>query len=402
MKQHEKDIFFLITNECNLKCFGCAYGCEKNDNLWYIQKEEFLFGLEKLKNTNFDGCTKYSINITGGEALLHPQWLDFALMARKMHPECICYISTNGLLLPSISDETLLFCNENDIRMGITIYPSLKLLPLYEKIEERFSKLGLKRMLTWNFAKILFGKSSYKQTKIVEDCRNRTYNNCDYCFIYKNKFYTCQVAFYQDRLFENASGGIPISEIQPLQNLKTLNQSFTHCANCQIGIDEKVYWHLDADLPYNITLTPLKELFLSDYKSYYILKHDCKEHKQCLDTPFFKKHCGPAAEYSQRFFDGKADIYIPFSTVPTEQFKQSLLNNQFLKKCNLYFIGINSSKEVNSKTYDLFNPESFDNIYFLQAPSLTSGAHTFLQNSYLDIKYCLDINDANKASTINF
>lgn len=83
MKQNEKDIFLLITNKCSLRCFSCAYGCEDKDNDWFITKDDFITILNKIKNTNIDNCTKYSINLTGGDPLLHKDWKELALLTKK-------------------------------------------------------------------------------------------------------------------------------------------------------------------------------------------------------------------------------------------------------------------------------------------------------------------------------
>ena len=131
MKQTEKDVFFLITTDCNLHCFACGYGCQKGENPWYITKEDFKNTLLKLKQSNIDNCKKFSINITGGDPLLHPNWLEFALLTREILPDSICFVSTNGLLMHTLSDETLLFCYNKGIKFGISLYPQVKLLNMY-------------------------------------------------------------------------------------------------------------------------------------------------------------------------------------------------------------------------------------------------------------------------------
>lgn len=158
MKRNEKDIFLILTDNCNLKCFACGYKCENVENPWYINDEDFKNTLLKLKGTHIDNCSNYSINLTGGDPLLHPNWLKYALLTREILPECICYVSTNGLLFNSIPDDTLMFCVKNNIRFGITIYPSMKLLPMYLAIKDRLEKLGIYNYLNWNPTKLTFGK----------------------------------------------------------------------------------------------------------------------------------------------------------------------------------------------------------------------------------------------------
>ena len=143
MKANEKDIFLLLTNKCSLRCFACGYGCENEKNNWFISKEQFINALQKIKNTNLDGCTHYSVNLTGGDPMLHKDWLEFAFITKEILPESVCYISTSGPLLATIEDEILIECAKKHINFGITLYPSMKLLPMYKKIEDKFLRLNM-------------------------------------------------------------------------------------------------------------------------------------------------------------------------------------------------------------------------------------------------------------------
>lgn len=56
-------------------------------------------------------------------------------------------------------------------------------------------------------------------------CYERMFEECDFCFIYKNKLYNCQNAFYQDKL--NGITNIPFSINDINENNLSLKNSIT-------------------------------------------------------------------------------------------------------------------------------------------------------------------------------
>lgn len=125
---------------------------------------------------------------------MHKNWSQLALKTKEIFPDATCFITTNGILLHTISDEKLIYyCKEKDFRFGVSLYPLLNLLPLYDSIKERFDRLNLTNYLNWNFSRIIFGKACY-QNKIndnYENCYKNIANACNQLFIYKNNIYTC-------------------------------------------------------------------------------------------------------------------------------------------------------------------------------------------------------------------
>ena len=72
-----------------------------------------------------------------------------------------------------------------------------------------------------------------------------------------------------------------------------------------------------------------------------------------------------------------------------------------LDKYNLYFISYTNNQNINESIYDLFYIPN-ENIFFLKANNYLEAIHIFLQNSYLDNKYCLDIDNYQDLNNINF
>lgn len=403
MKIKEKDIFLLLTNKCNLQCFACGYGCEDKNNNWFISEEQFMTALQKIKNTNLDGCNNYVINLTGGDPMLHKDWKKFAFLTKEIIPNATCFISTSGPLLATLEDHILIECYNKQINFGLTLYPSMQLLPMYIKIEEKFKRLGILNSLSWNPMRIIFSKPTINTDKDNIQCFEYMFTNNDYCFIYNNHLYNCQNLFYQDMKNKNIQSSYNIFNISNNQNLKNINTK-KDCEYCKITFHESILWNFNKKIPEHCLFTPLKELFLYDYNNYYILQHDCKEHLKCLQHDFFNKYYSkdslhPIAQI--RFFFGKADIFIPYNTYIDFNFFQLLKEQIDFEKYNFYFLSYTNNLEINSFVYDNFYiPQK--NIFFLKEKSYLNTIHSFLQNSYLNKKYCLDINNFECLKDKNF
>ncbi|MDR1958193.1 MAG: radical SAM protein [Planctomycetaceae bacterium] len=97
-----------LTRGCNLKCDYCSHhnpfrsGVEPQEVLLHSFEE---WG-KRLKPEKFA--------LLGGEPLLHPNFAELVLAARKHFPDSVISITTNGLLLPKISGEALESFNRAD------------------------------------------------------------------------------------------------------------------------------------------------------------------------------------------------------------------------------------------------------------------------------------------------
>lgn len=403
MKIKEKDIFLLLTNKCNLQCFACGYGCEDKNNNWFISEEQFITALQKIKNTNLDGCNNYVINLTGGDPMLHKDWKKFAFLTRETIPNATCFISTSGPILATLEDHILIECYNKQIYFGLTLYPSTQLLPMYIKIEEKFKRLGILNSLSWNPMRIIFSKPTINTNRDILKCFDQMFTNNDYCFIYNDRLYNCQNLFYQDMKNKNIQSSYNIYNIFNNQNLKNISTK-KDCEHCKITFHESVFWNFNKKIPKHCLFTPLKELFLYDYNNYYTLQHDCEEHLKCLQHNFFKKYYSkdllhPIAQI--RFFLGKADIFIPYNTYIDVNFFQLLKEQTDFEKYNFYFLSYTNNLEIDSFVYDnCYIPQK--NIFFLKEKNYLNTIHTFLKNSYLNKKYCLDINNFECLKDKNF
>lgn len=408
----DKILFIVITTNCNLKCLGCMQSCDQEKNPYYISLNDLKEQLLILKKTQLliHNDVLDTIHLTGGDPLTHPDFLQICELVHTILPNFKFSVSTNGLLLNKFSDEQLLkLYNDFKIFFQLSIYPTLPLLNMYQKIEERFKRLNIR----FTFA----GNSHFffsKQEKITEKEQNfRDYNQqCreqlnqqDHVILYKNNIYSC----WKDVNILQKPDYVPEKEINTLniynlKNKQELIQNYKHdlCNICKklngSGGFEYILWknhYKYADIIFN---NNLKDLYINYYNIYYDIQHSYNNYKEILSNNLFQKFLSTNESYyaNTRYLNGQGDIFIPFSSLISpilKQFLELLPNN---KQYNIYFISILNTPEIEEEVYKLFMPYANKNslkTYFLKASSLYSAYTTFLQNSYLKNKFFIDFNN---------
>ena len=109
-----------ISETCNLNCRGCCDFCNLLSGRRFYDFDGFRADLGRLKSL-FWGVEK--IRLMGGEPLLNPRLADYAEEARAVFPDSDLRIVTNGLLIPSLSPETLERLRAADCSFDISNYP---------------------------------------------------------------------------------------------------------------------------------------------------------------------------------------------------------------------------------------------------------------------------------------
>ena len=104
------DVILILSNQCNLNCSYCVYGCDITPFKYFITEEDFKTTLSLLKEKI---PSIQRLILSGGDGLIHPKLIDFCTEARKYFPFPIeLNIYTNGLLLPKYSDEQIKFLTQ--------------------------------------------------------------------------------------------------------------------------------------------------------------------------------------------------------------------------------------------------------------------------------------------------
>lgn len=248
-----------IVEHCNLNCKYCFHFSP-------IAKEEFLLldeyesDIKRLSDL-FNGVM-HKITLLGGEPLLHPKINEFIKITREKFPEGEINILTNGILLPTISDDFWINCNKYNIEVLYTKYP-IKLD--IGKIESQAQKFNVKiqafnmeddtKKLIHEPIDVNGGQPAVKN---FYDCYRS-----NLCITLKHgKLYTCLKAahmhlfndYFDENIKIDKSNGIDIYEAESGQKiLEYLTKPIPMCAYCDrkniktgfewgISNKEKIEW----------------------------------------------------------------------------------------------------------------------------------------------------------------
>lgn len=119
-------INLMATQYCNLNCKGCGalmplFNKDKERKFWKVEQLDKVL---KRYSEIFNEEDEYldTIDIVGGEPLLHPNICEFCSTVRKYNPKSKIVIITNGLLLDKMPKEFYEMVLKNKIRIALSIY----------------------------------------------------------------------------------------------------------------------------------------------------------------------------------------------------------------------------------------------------------------------------------------
>lgn len=148
MKTYVRYLEIHLADECNLKCANCTHFSNLSPEK-HITIEDFESQIKVIAN-NFE---LRKLRLLGGEPLLHPQLAELVQIARKYLPDTDIHIVSNGLLLHTLSDETLDAISKNDVLVWVSKYPvKLRYSQIIERCEKHKVKISLpdeNRKLFW-------------------------------------------------------------------------------------------------------------------------------------------------------------------------------------------------------------------------------------------------------------
>jgi hypothetical protein len=198
----KQNISVFLCDHCNQNCKYCltyAPVAEKRFADLDILKRDFK-RLSQLINSKC--ALDLTVNLTGGEPLLHPKITEiFDIAGNIFDTATKIRLSTNGILLADQPDEFWESCNKNRIRIFISIYPAEINI---EKIERQAHKFGVE--LTKQERENIWLKSESDFT----DCQNieTAYLNCTFSKTLDNgKLSRCFMPFKTKHFNKYFSGG---------------------------------------------------------------------------------------------------------------------------------------------------------------------------------------------------
>lgn len=420
MKQYEYSFLIILTTKCNLNCTGCSIMCSnENNKQWFINKDDFIKQLhiikEKLPNLSH-------IDLTGGETLIHPEFIDLCFEAHKILPHTHFNIWTNGILIDSFSDELIKTLYENNFSFQKTLYP--KLTDMHEKQKNRFNNLNLE--LKVSGARVFFNKFNFNLEK-----KHNPYQQFLQCYhfkqpyqfiLYNGKIYNCcmmphfvEALDIEEHYFDFLDINMLNSEQDLIKLAKSPKKACSYCNISDSSIEENFPWSLDH-INKNYYLLDLKDLYLYKYKEYEqlynnssVLQYLPKFLKNKNNYSFIGSDKGNRAKvvrhYYKKFF-GILDILIIYENnnidnLQINKISKLLKYNNYNTNINLYFISINNNLNTEEYIYDLFTPFEHHqnyNTWFYKISSreqLKSFIETYTFSPYFHIISLNNNNDNN-------
>lgn len=410
-------LMWFITNYCNLDCFNCASRCTNDKELkYYTPLKEIISNIKILKEKKF---IFNSIDLTGGEALLHPQIFTIIKLLKKNFPTTNIQIYTNGLSLDHFSLLQLKQLKKYNINLNISIYPRDKYIQKYEKTLKILNHLQInysfqRSHFLFNSFKYANNKNFFFNEKSAINCLNNNIYNTLYL---KNQIlYPCCVAL-QDIPIQKSFYSDNCVLLKDKQKSQIVNTYLPICKKCQNSLPSQHPWHSTEEI--KLYMQDIKtytdfELYTNNYQAYYQLYFSQDQELQKIinhplchialynDVGLYEKHY-----IENKFINGYLDIFIYYNNIEDiNSFIKLLKNQTILNKCNLYFIKDNyyESFEFDKILYNEFFPfiSLNYNSYFLRANNYNEAKNLFLKHSFLNHKLEINPNNLEKLSNSKY
>lgn len=119
-RQSVEHLDYHLVDHCNLNCAGCSTFSPLAEKR-FADPEAFRHDLERLHELIGDRVLR--LHLLGGEPLLHPDVMSFVRIAREVLPEARIDVTTNGLLVSSMSESLWAAMRETGVDLKLTRYP---------------------------------------------------------------------------------------------------------------------------------------------------------------------------------------------------------------------------------------------------------------------------------------
>lgn len=397
----------FITNYCNLDCLNCSFHCdEQKEQKFFISLNEIeqIISTIKKNNISFD-----LIDLSGGEAFLHPQIFNILKIFRENFPNTAIQVYSNGLLISNFSLKKLLLLNQLNIQLEISIYPRKKYFNQYKKLIPILNKLNIKynfqnNHYLFNHFNIINKNQPINKTQAIQCLKN---NQKEVQYLKNNKVYPCCIALYHVSINQNQYQDSLYIFNENNKKFKT-DSPLTICQTCQQILPYQHPWHSSKELINYIEdikkLSPFM-LYVNNYEAYYNLYFSQDEELNEIicdplahialvnDSSLWEKHY-----INNKFISGLLDIFIYYEDIKDIQKIIKIISHQtILSKCNLYFIKNNNIEisESDKILYETFFPfVSLNyNSYFLKANNYEEAKKLFLKHSFLKNKIYFNLNE---------
>lgn len=378
-------INYMITTNRNIRCYGCSENCEKFQAENYVDTETFQ---QHMRILNKIFSNQFELHFLGGEPLLHKQLEKLCVIARQELPDIEICIHTNGILMNTLKDNQLLnLTKKNNIKFSFYLYPISSYLKNYQKLIKRFQNLNIDTY--WTHEHLYFNK--FTLTKYNDTCINALKFKYQ-LLIVDNKIYA-QCPFLQNIQYKSDLNFIEMNNLNNINQIENLFTKF-NCEHCK---GQSI---------------PLSNLYTQNYLNYDLLNNYIYDLGFFLQNSFFYNNIKQSTSKKEfeailnRYLDGIADIYIPFSKAnllddEILKLKDLLISQKQIKKFNLFFVSIDDDINSQQKWFEIFETTPL-NTYFLKGKSLYLGEKKFFDNSRIPDYYILDVTNFNLLKDSSF
>ena len=163
-----KQVTFAITNHCNMVCTTCSFPGVPKSERKHVSIDNAKYAIEFMKHNGVK-----MVSITGGEPLMHPQFLDICKLISD-EDMMISYISTNGTLVTEDIAKELAKFNVNIIGLSIDVTNELG-LGVTRKVNIKKTVVKAKKLLDKylldSYAGIVLGKHTKDIKNVLRTVR---------------------------------------------------------------------------------------------------------------------------------------------------------------------------------------------------------------------------------------
>ena len=230
-------IDYQICDHCNLNCKGCAHFSPLFDQVGV----DFNGCIEDIRKVRNKVSNIARLDLLGGEPLLNPELSEYVKTVRTLLPDTRISIFTNGLLIPTLSDDTLKTISTQQVAFMISEYPEtskmlIRIKGILQENKIRYLVTPIRNQ--FNIPISITEKSRYPHRCISDGCVS----------ISDGKIARCPTLLYLHKFNETFSKSLPEDGILDLDEtisgeafLKKMEERVPLCGYC---IEKSIVWEL--------------------------------------------------------------------------------------------------------------------------------------------------------------